>query len=377
MIGANFTGVLQERLGERAILTDLFAEPDALPLPLRPDEITAHWLTAAIRQTRPDIIITEAEILDVILGTSTKVRVRLKAEGAALPETLIVKGGFEAHSPSMKAMYANEVRFYVDIQRYIPMPSPACYFAGSDPHSHQSIVIMEDLRRDGVVFCDALQPQTFDQIARRLEAMASYHAATWQSPEFDYGGRWFDIGSRFDSWGLEYMQRYLVSDVWEHYMALPRGAATSVLFHDRDWMAQALHKIGEIQRDQPHCMIHGDTHLGNLYIDENNNPGFFDAQVARTAWHHEVSYHIACACDVADRAGWERSLLEIYLEKLKFSGVSAPGFEEAWLDYRRSLVWGLFIFLTNETKFQTEAINTAYAARFSQAALDHDLKNLV
>jgi aminoglycoside phosphotransferase (APT) family kinase protein len=173
------------------------------------------------------------------------------------------------------------------------------------------------------------------------------------------------------------MQRYLVSDVWSHYMALPREAATSTQFHDRDWMEYALRRIGEIQRDQPQCLIHGDTHLGNLYIDENGSPGFFDAQVARTAWHHEVSYNIVCASDLADRVNWERPLLEIYLAALQSCGVATPSFDDAWLDYRRSLVWGLFIFLTNETKFQTEAINTAYAARFSQAALDHDLKALV
>ena len=57
--------------------------------------------------------------------------------------------------------------------------------------------------------------------------------------------------------------------------------------------------------------------------------------------------------------------------------MAAPAFDDAWLDYRRSLAWGLFIFLTNEIRFQTESVNTAYAARFSQAALDHDLKRLI
>jgi hypothetical protein len=124
-------------------------------------------------------------------------------------------------------------------------------------------------------------------------------------------------------------------------------------------------------------MIHGDTHLGNLYIEADGTPGFFDAQVARTAWHHEVSYHIVCAADLADRAQWERPLLEHYLAELRATGVDAPAFDAAWLDYRRSITWGLFIFLTNEVRFQTESVNTAYAARFSQAALDHDLRTLL
>lgn len=353
---------------------------DALPLPLTTDAIDAGWLTRAVRSTLPDVTVTAARVEEVITGTSTKIRVRVSASGEGaelLGATLIVKGGFEAHAPSMAAMYANEARFYADIQPLVPMRSPMCHFAGSDPASHQSIVVMEDLRRPGVEFCDALRPQTFDRIARRLTAMAGYHAATWDSPLFRPGGRWADIASRFDGWGLDYMRRYLVPEVWDGYIASPRGAAVSTRLHDRAWMARALERIGEIQRGQPACLIHGDTHLGNLYVLEDGTPGFFDAQVARTAWHHEVSYHIVCAADLADRAGWERALLAIYLDALAAAGGPRIAFEAGWLDYRRSIVWGLFIFLINETRFQTEATNTAYAARFGQAALDHDLRALL
>lgn len=352
----------------------------SLPLPLTPEDITAEWLTRALRQRRPDITVDEAEVRDVMLGTSTKIRVAVKLSGAGAGEigdTIIVKGGFEEHSPRMAAMYANEVRFYADIQPFVPMPSPACHFAGIDPGSHQGLVIMEDLLRPGVEFCDALRPQGFDQIARRMEAMGAYHAATWDSPHFGPGGRWADISSRFDTWGLEYMRRYLVPEVWQHYMALPRAAAVSTRLHDLAWMERALATIGEIQRHQPSCLIHGDTHLGNLYILADGSPGFFDAQVARTAWHHEVSYHVTCAADLADRARWEEDLLRIYLSALAGHGGPALDWDAAWLDYRRSLVWGLFIFLINEVRFQTEAVNTAYAARFGQAALDHDLLTLL
>ena len=361
-------------------MTDFPAPPEALPLPVVPEGVTASWLTAALRQRRPEVTVTEAEIVDVLLGTSTKIRVRARYAGAGaedLPPTLIVKGGFEEHSRDMGPMYANETRFYADVLPYVSMPSPICYFAGSDPSSHQSIVIMEDLKRPGVEFCDALRPQSFEQVARRLDAMARYHAETWNSPEFEAGGRWADIGSRFETWGREFQQRFFVPEVWDHYVASPRGAATSVQWHDRHWMEHALDRIGEIQFAQPRCMIHGDTHLGNLFIYPDGSPGFFDAQVARTAWHHEVSYHVVCALDSANRARWEAPLLERYLVGLRSHGIDAPDFEAAWLDYRRSLVWGLFIFITNPTKYQTESVNTAYAARFSVAANDHDLKRLI
>ena len=72
--------------------------------------------------------------------------------------------------------------------------------------------------------------------------------------------------------------------------------------------------IGELEASEPMCLIHGDTHLGNLYIEADGTPGFFDAQVARAPWHLEVSYHIVCALDIADRKALEQALFVHYLE---------------------------------------------------------------
>lgn len=352
----------------------------ALPLPLHIRDIEAGWLGVALGAQYPGLIVTHAETVAVLFGTSTKVRVRIECEGPgreALGPTLIVKGGFEDHSPGLAAMYANEARFYADIAPLIPMVTPLCHFAGSDPGSYQSIVILEDLKRPGLDFCNPLVPQSFEQIARRLDGMAAYHAATWETEHFQPGGRWSDIASRFDTWGLDYMKTYLQPKIWDHYMALPRAGAVPERFRDRVWMETALRRLGEIQAEQPHCLIHGDTHLGNLYIAEDGTPGFFDAQVARTAWHHEIAYHIVCALTPEDRARWERELLEYYLGQLETHGGPRLDREDAWLDYRRSIVWGLFIFMINEVRFQTEQVNTAYTARFGAAAAQYELEKLL
>ena len=159
-----------------------------MTLPVVPEQVTATWLTQALQLRYPNVTVTHSRVEDRMLGTSTKIRVRCEYNAAGreagLPSTLIVKGGFEAHSPSMKAMYANEVRFYRDVQPFVPIHSPRCYYAGSDPSSHQSIVIMEDLNAKTVAFLHAQRPQRYAQVARRLTDMARYHAHTWNSPEF-------------------------------------------------------------------------------------------------------------------------------------------------------------------------------------------------
>jgi Ecdysteroid kinase-like family len=352
--------------------------PD-LPLPLRPEEVTRDWLEAALRVARPALRLESAQLVDVIPGTSTKIRVRLRSRGdrVELPATLIVKGGFEDHSSAMGPMYFNEMRFYRDVQPYVAIQSPRCYYAGTDPGSHQSIVIMEDLAARGVHFCHPLQPQTPTQVRRRLSSMARYHAGTWASPEFAPGGRFDWIGGRHEGWSVTYQQHYLEPARWHHYMAQPRGAAVAAKLRDRDWMQHALSALGAYHGNWPVCLCHGDTHLGNLYEEADGTPGFFDAQVAKGPWQLEVTYHLVGALDIADRRAHEHELLQHYLDELQRHGAPAPSLDEAFEAHRREIAYGLFIFLINETRFQTEAVNTAYTARFGVAALDHDTHGLL
>ena len=338
-----------------------------LALPLKTDEVTAAWLSDAT-----GVNVTDAEIVDIIYGTSTKIRMKVEA-GNALPKTLIVKGGFEEHSPLMKEMYANEAAYYRDILPILPLESPQCWFAGSDPDSHQSIVIIEDLVASGATFLHAQQPMSYAATAKRVSALARYHAASWNNPD----GRWSWLSGRFTDWSMVYAERYLQPDTWRHYCESPRGAAVSVTLHDRDWMRRALTDFRKMEEQGPVCVIHGDTHLGNLYETRDGEPGFFDSQPSLTHPFIETAYHITCALDLADRAKWERDLVKIYLEALGTNGVAAPDFDQAWHWYRQCLAYGYFIFLINEIRFQTEAINTAYAARFGAALLDHEVKDLI
>lgn len=351
---------------------------DALPLPTRVEQIDAGWMTRALAITSPGLVVETCRIIDVIPGTSTKIRVALDyapgASSAEMPRSLIVKGGFDTHSRNLGPMYLNEIRFYRDVAPYVTLTCPKAYFTATDTSSHQSVVIMEDLALRGVSFLDPLVPQEYQSVAWRLRSLARYHAETWNAREFEPGERWDWVRNRFSAFSMEYSSRYLEPEVWRQYMASPRGAAVSVSLHDRDWMAHALRRLGEIEAAADTCLIHGDTHLGNLYVEADQRPGFLDMQVTRSHWALEVAYHIASAIDISNRRRWEGALLEVYLSALRVHGIAAPAFDHAWKDYVRFLAYGYFIFIINETRFQTESVNTAHAARFAAAMIDHGTK---
>jgi len=347
-----------------------------LPLPLQAEALTADWFNAALSPAYPGTVVESAQVLDVLTGTSTKIRVALQCNGAGrnhgLPPTVIVKGGFEPHSVHLGFMYAAEMRFYRDLLPRMPMNAPHCWFAASDPGSHQSVVVMEDLVPRGVRFCRVQQAHSYSEAQAFLEAMARWHAAWWDHPALADDGELGWVGQTFDEFGWMYANRYLQADVWSKCMQAPRGQAVSSAFRDGERMRAALRALEATRAQAVRTLVHGDTHPGNLYLEPGGKPGFLDAQVRRSPWVQDVAYHLTASLDLLDRPQWEEALLAHYLRCLATFGVaSPPTFHQAWDAYRNELAYGLFIFLINETAFQSEATNTAYAARFGAAVAQH------
>jgi hypothetical protein len=355
-------------------------DPSFRPLPVTLEEITPAWLTKALRGYAPNIDVHRCEVTDIKRATSTKVWVNLDLNDAGMragmPKTVVVKGGFEEHSRKMHYMHHNEVRAYRDLYPFLPLRIPTCYFSDYDADRQQGIVILEDLRARGVSFCSALEPQSHGMVARRLSELARYHAASWNSCDFGPGKRWEWIQDTSGN-PNNYFDQYLKPEIWQSYIRSPRGAAVSVHFHDCNWMLDTMRRIAVYSRSLPSCVTHGDTHLGNLYVDADGTPGFFDSLASRAPAMLEVTYHMACALDTADRRRWEGALIQHYIDELAKYGIEAPSFDEAMHQFGVFLAYAYCIFIINESVFQAEAVNTAYTARISAAMIDHRTKDLI
>jgi hypothetical protein len=205
---------------------------------------------------------------------------------------------------------------------------------------------------------------------------ARFHAKSWNSAEFAEGGKWAWLGET-NALTLEYAGYYLEEATWNRFVTSPRGAAVSVRFHDREWMANAIVKFSEIAAKSPQCVLHSDTHVGNTYIAADGTPAFFDAQPTRGPHMLEIAYNLSCAIDSGDRRAWEVPLIRHYLDELASHGVAAPSLDEALRQYAIYLARAYFIFVVNESHYQDEAVNTAYTARINAAMIDHDTFNLL
>lgn len=353
---------------------------DYLPLPIEVDEITADWLTAAFRTRAPGVTIRDFEVVDTIFTTCSKLRLRLDRDEAALaagiPETVIVKGGFQEHGRKLYQMHWREVRGYRDVYPEIPLPHPRTFFAEFDDARRQGIIIMEDLVAKGVEFCHASKPQSHEQVARRLTMLARFHAASWDSPMIKPGGKFADLPDFFDVM-QDFFDDKASPENWRRFVESPRGAAASVRFHDRDWMVQSWQAMRRYSDSLPHSLLHGDIHLGNLYIEQDGTPGFLDTLASHGPPLMEISYHIAASIDSADRPRWEGALIQHYLDEAKAAGAPVPGFDEAMHQYAVFQIYGHFIWMTTESHYQAESVNAANTARVSATMLAHQTSEKV
>lgn len=349
--------------------------------PGSPEEITTEWLNQAIGVTYPEVRVTASRITESIWGNSGKIRVVLSYNDAGrrlqLPERVIVKGGYNRHGPDMEYIYYNEMLFYRDMRPALGNIAPVCLFADRDPRNQQSLVILEDLSLRDVRWCHATRPLGYQETADFLAAIAGYNARWWQSSELMPDGKFGWVGETLEGWVGDYLRAYVQPEIWNRYMALERGVALPKILKDNQAMERGLAALAKIHKAAPYCLVHGDEHQGNLYIHCDGTPGFLDWQVKRAPWSQGVSYFLIGALDMVDRRHWERGLLAHYLDCLAAHGVRPPSFENAWLAYRRDILYCFLVWAVNDVKYQLETVNVANTVRFAAAMLDHDTLDLL
>ncbi|MBB4615450.1 protein kinase family protein [Novosphingobium taihuense] len=344
---------------------------DPLRVPDQASDISPRWLTSALAENQPGIQVHSVEIVDVVKGACTKLRLALRTNRSDFPATVLMKAGFEPHSPQMRGMHVNEVHAYRDLLPTVEIESPRCFAALADD-TGRALVILEDLCLRNVRFLEPQKPIDFNLAARFLDGLATLHARWWNSPRLRDGSfAWVPDASEASL--AHYFELLLTPEHFQTFATAPRGAAMprAILDPVRIRAAHAAMRIAQAKHEAL-VINHGDMHLGNLYVDAQGNPGFLDAQPRLGSWSIDVSYFLIAGLDLEDRRRWQAALLQHYLEALAVRGVAAPSFDDAWSAYRRSVIWGLLIWLLNGSNFQTEANNTAAASRFAMAMIDLD-----
>jgi aminoglycoside phosphotransferase (APT) family kinase protein len=172
----------------------------------------------------------------------------------------------------------------------------------------------------------------------------------------------------FDAIGLNIIRDQVAKNTFKQQLIAPLNRSVDELW-------QVMWKSQHIIYQQPHTVLHGDTHIANTYVLPGNEGGLLDWQlIVRGPWCHDIAYLMITGLDIETRRIHEKSLLNLYRETLLEKGVkNVPNEDEAYLLYRQSAIWGLVIgWLITPPQNYGEAITSANIHKMVTAMVDLD-----
>lgn len=354
-------------------------------IPLRYEDVTSTWLTETLQQKWPGIRITGLRRGPIFGYKKNKFRVETEYSHGAETGTrsFIVKGNFPGENdPATGSAWAmaNELHSLRDLVPMVAAPAgPEWYHI--DISEAASIIVMKDLAPEGAIFFDAYRTLDLGQAMAFMDAFARMHASRWNSPDFAPGGSMGPgsfAGENRRMVNELYFPTFFTADNWQAYVERPRGRALPRAFQDLARAEAAWQRMWSLLRQSAMTVIHGDEHLGNLYVTADGTPGVIDWVARPEHWPIGIAYFLLCSLDIADRRRWERALLSHYVTRLAAHGAKdVPALEDAWFSYRCASFYPVVTWLNNSAVWQPEAVNTANAARAATAALDHGVFELL
>ncbi|TPX12666.1 uncharacterized protein E0L32_000843 [Thyridium curvatum] len=303
-------------------------------LPATPAKITAEWFSSKLGQKVKSIENTRN-----IWGTASKLFYDITyVDGSCdeKPTKVCVKDVFDPKmiesQPWTISLAQRESEFFTDIAPVVDnMIFPKCWWAGKS--DKQGIAIMTDLTAEGCSFPPEVASYPVAMVMNGVEQLAGLHAKYWGRSQEDHPWIWnnYDPAMKF------------IASTWDETVRLPgRRPQLPDYLMDGKRCNEALDRYYAEGNPRFRTLLHGDTHIGNVYFTGDGKIGFLDW----SAFHfgscfHDIVYHMTAMLTIEDRRAHEMEILDHYLETLHRLG--GPRFDrhgdpEVMIEYRRSFM---------------------------------------
>ncbi|KAK3991051.1 kinase-like domain-containing protein [Cladorrhinum sp. PSN332] len=306
-------------------------------LPASPSNITPEWLSSKLGHE-----VARVEHTRSIWGTESKlfytVAYSSESEGTDRPEHLCIKGVFDpamvAAQPWTVSLAQREAEFFgklAPLLKDVDIRFPKGYWSGTS--ENQGICVMEDLTQSGCTFAPEVAGYGVEAVIDGVEQLAAYHALFWGKGQEDERYEW--IWNNYDP-----AVSFMVS-AWDQVVGQPGRMKLPESASDGERANRALKQYFEGRNPRFRTLLHGDTHIGNVYFTKEGKLGFLDWSVFHFgSCFHDVVYFMTAMMAVEDRRRHEMEILDRYLAKLRECG--GPKFdrgdEEVMREYRRSMM---------------------------------------
>jgi aminoglycoside phosphotransferase (APT) family kinase protein len=343
-----------------------YLDPDSIPI--RWEDVTPDWMTAALQSRLPGVKVKEVSIAMADDGTNRRARLALTyAEGQG-PATVFVK----AHAADHRLTHLRNRNLWNEASLFasgvdLPLDHPLVYKAVIDLLGLDFLLVMEDIRARGADPRDSTRPMTLRQVANAMKGLARLHSRYWGlDPAGDPRLGWLQTWAPTEGWQSG-LRRFVPGGLERGRHALPEPVAQMSGDEVVDLWARYVGTLATA----PMTLTHGDAHIGNTYVLPDDDVGFLDWQVVRRGrWSQDVGHFLTGALTIEDCARHERELIELYRISLDVPEDQRPSAEAAWLEHRATPVYGLAIWLSTlgaGAGWQPHEISQTLAERFAAA----------
>lgn len=319
-------------------------------IPRSAAEITPDWLTAVLRANGG--LPQSGHVLSAI---PTRIGEEEGFTGGALyclaltydrphpdaPARIVAKLSPQdaAMRQAMQPLNAREARFYQNLSATDGLPLPRCHHAACDAASGASILLLQDLtaaRR--VPFVAGCGPA---DALRVVEAMASLHAAWWESP----------VLSGLS--GASILREMPFHALWVDYPARLRAILPELVLPEPflrlgDRVAEREAEVfARLMEAPPLTCLHRDLQIDNVMFAARGGAEdaiLLDWQLCgRGRGPYDLAYFLISSLDPALRRAKEEAFLARYHDLLVASGVQGYSLAACREDYLLSAIGKLFI----------------------------------
>ena len=336
------------------------------PFPDRPEDVTAAWLTEALRTE-----VAAVEVLAQHAGTTGRLRLGLThAPGSEGPSSVFVKlPPFEEGQRKLVAatdMGRREARFYAELAAEAPLRVPRCLYAAHGEERTEYVMVLEDLEASGCRFTDRSDPGDVEHVGRLIDGLGRLHAHFWEDPRFADGS-------------LDWVRPAMRGKRGADFVAMAKEQFASdsppVFAELCDLYIEHAEDIVELWDEGETTLVHGDTHSGNQFVD-GDAVGLYDwAVISRSPGVRDLAIYLGNSCAAELRREHEANWLAGYGQVLVDAGIDAPPAAVLFDRYRRCVLYAWIAATTTAamgSRWQPIEVGRAGMARATTACADLD-----
>jgi aminoglycoside phosphotransferase (APT) family kinase protein len=291
-------------------------------------DITPTWLAGALDDRYAGVDVESVEVVEHHEVTNAHARLRVRYRDAAgAPEMMFAKlppTDDRRDQIIATLMGWREARFYSELAPSLAMRVPDAHVALTDDDGMFAIVL-EDLVTTGGEVSDGTWTIPVDAAAGAIEDLAALHIRYDDPARRAAEAPWVQVSRPTATYAAPMLRHGI-----EHH----RDRLTDSFVQIAELYIDHHDALQRLWHEGPPTIIHGDPHLGNLFL-AGGRVGFLDWGIVNVNTPmRDISYFLTMAMSIDDRRTHERELLRLYLDLRTAAGATEITFDDAWHAHR-------------------------------------------